>query len=264
MLHRTALYGLDHTTYGAVHLVDAGPRIALALSVGAEADSPAHRFKADPAHPNEDALVALDDGERCLLAVADSHFGHHASHLIIAGLARLADIPPDPMALAAALDGIDDAINAASDVAPDGIDDDHSASTLCVAVFHRPSQRGFGLSIGDSTFAVVGPERLPVARNRHSRAYVHPGRDRRISRRAEAFRFTATPGDLLLAFTDGIDECHYRRPETSLRPEHLQAIFAEVGSDPARYARRLVQRALTGVEGNPGGQDNIALVVAGA
>lgn len=254
MEYRTALYGLDHTVYGAVHLVDAGPRVALALSVGAEADSPAQRFKADPAHPNEDALVALDDGERCLLAVADSHFGHHASHVIIAGLARLAVIPPEPIALAAALDGIDAAL----------VDDDHSASTLCVAVFHRASQRGFGLSIGDSTFAVVGPERLPVARNRHSRAYVHPGRDRRISRRAEAFRFTAAPGDLLLAFTDGIDECHYRRPETSLRPEHLQAIFAEAGPDPARYARRLVQRALAGVDGNPGGQDNIALVVAGA
>lgn len=252
MLHRAALYGIDHTTYGVAHHATAGPQVAVAISAGADAESPAGRFKADPRYPNEDALVALDDGDRCLMAVADSHFGHHASHVLIAGLARLTAIPSEPSALAAALDGIDG----------DRGDDDHSASTLCVVIYERAAGRGFGLSIGDSTFAVVGPDRLPVARNRHSRAYVHPGREPRISRRAEAFRFTARAGDLLLAFTDGIDECHYRRPETSLRPEHLRAIFTEAGADPTRYARRLVQQALAGVDGHPGGQDNIALVVA--
>ena len=83
-------------------------------------------------------------------------------------------------------------------------------------------------------------------------------------RHASSFAFEAAPGELVLAFTDGINECHYRYPETSVSPQHLQSLLAEIGAEPERYARRLVEMALAGVGGHPGGQDNIALVVVRA
>ena len=63
---------------------------------------------------------------------------------------------------------------------------------------------------------------------------------------------------------DGIDQCHYRQPETSVTPRHLRSLLAETGPEPSRYAQALVELALRGVDGNPGGQDNIALVVTRA
>lgn len=255
MLARRALYGLDHPHYGVVRSVGVGERGAVALCAGGRPDSPAARFKADPTRPNEDAALAIDDGERALLAVADSHFGHRASHALIEGLAALDAVPPDLDGLAAAVDGL------SSDVAEV---DDRSASTLVVAVLDRATGRGFGLSIGDSTVAVVGRKRLPIARNRHNGAYVHPGRDARLARRAELFTFSAAPGMLVLAFTDGVDECHYRQPDTSLRPGHLADLFARTGPDPRAYAQALVEAALAGVPPHPGGEDNIGVVVIAA
>lgn len=254
-LLRLALYGRDHAVYGATHVEALGPRAAAAISVGADPAAPSMRFKADPKRPNEDALLALDDGRRCLLAVADSHFGHRASHGLIERLAALEAVPDDIRAVSAWLDG--------GPRWPASVDD-QSASTLCVALYDRRTGRGAGLSIGDSTAAVVAADRLPHRLNRATAAYVHPGRTARVARRGELFEFTAGPGALLLAFTDGVDECHYRRPETSLGPAHMKALFAETGPDPRAYAERLCAAALAGVDGHPGGQDNIALVVVAA
>lgn len=255
MPHRVALYGQDHRDYGALRVEAVGPAAAAAISVGADRDSPSMRFKADPARPNEDAMVVLDDGRRCLLAVADSHFGHRASHGLVERLAALPAIPEDVAGLSAWLDG--------GRPGPPSIDD-RSASTLCAVLFDRASGRGAGLSIGDSTAAVVGPGRAPAPLNRHNAAYVHPGRSGRIARRASLFEFVAEPGALVLCFTDGVDECHYRRPETSLGPGHLLAIFDRVGPDARAYADAVARAALAGVDGHPGGQDNIALAVATA
>lgn len=249
---RIALYGRDFGAYGALH-VDALPRAAAAISAGADPRSPSTRFKGDPERPNEDALLVLDDGRRCLLAVADSHFGHRASHALIERLAALDAVPPDARALAAWLD--------AGPAWPASVDD-RSASTLCAVVYDRSSGAGEGLSIGDSRVVLIGPDGAPAAQNPRTAAYVHPGRDARPARRARPFAFTAAPGGLLLAFTDGVDECHYRRPETSIRPAHLAALFAETGPDPRRYAERLARLALAGVDGHPGGEDNLALAAA--
>ncbi len=253
MRHALALYGRDHTRYGFVHTAPVGPRIAAAISVGADPHSPSHRFKADPDRPNEDALYVRDTDRRCLIAVADSHFGHRASHALIDRIAALPAIPTGLDALRAALDGLGGGAL--------GVDDE-SSSTLCLAVYDRQSRSGFGLGVGDSTVTLVGPDRAPAALNRHTRAYIHPARDPRPARRAEAFTFTAPPGALLLAFTDGVDECHYRRPETSIGPGHLRALFDEIGPEARAYADALARLALTGVDGNPGGQDNIAIVAA--
>lgn len=253
MHHALALYGRDHTPYGHVHTAPVGPHVAAAISVGADPHSPSHRFKADPDRPNEDALYARDTDRLCLLAVADSHFGHRASHALIERIAAWPAIPPDLGALRAALDALGGG--------PLGADDD-SASTLCLAVYDRHTRRGFGLGVGDSTVTLVGPDETPTALNRHTRAYIHPARDARPARRAEPFTFAAPPGGLVLAFTDGVDECHYRRPETSIGPAHLRALFEQTGPDPRAYADALARLALTGVDGHPGGQDNIALIAA--
>jgi hypothetical protein len=39
-------------------------------------------------------------------------------------------------------------------------------------------------------------------------------------------------------------------------------LFREVGPRPELYARRLTELALAGVDGNPGGEDNICLAVS--
>ena len=91
---------------------------------------------------------------------------------------------------------------------------------------------------------------------------------------ASPFDFAAEPGDVLLAYTDGIDECHYQHPETSITAAMMAAMKAEVMAEMTtaegtrdaegigNYTRQLVELALAGVDGNPGGQDNIAIVTA--
>ena len=76
------------------------------------------------------------------------------------------------------------------------------------------------------------------------------------------FTFRVRAGGLLVAFTDGVDECHYANPQTSIRASHHAALFAEVGPNPRSYVRRLAGLALSGVDGNPGGEDNLAIVAA--
>ena len=83
-------------------------------------------------------------------------------------------------------------------------------------------------------------------------------------RRASEFSFKARPGELVVVFTDGIDECHYRNPATSVRPAHIQALWMRSYGESETFCRELTQLALTGVEGNPGGEDNIALGVTRA
>jgi hypothetical protein len=88
--------------------------------------------------------------------------------------------------------------------------------------------------------------------------------DRSSLLHGSAFKFSAEPGDLLLAYTDGIDECHYRSPRTSVRPGHVSALAAGVGNDPLATVDGLCRLALGGVDGNPGGEDNIAIIAASA
>ena len=82
-----------------------------------------------------------------------------------------------------------------------------------------------------------------------------------IQGKVQSFTFTLDEDDLLLAFTDGIDECHYRKPSQSIQKQHFMQLFAEYGNNPERYGRALTELALQGVDGFKGGQDNIALVI---
>ena len=185
MIARCALFGRDHGRY-ADRVVEAlpGARTACALSVGADPRSPSARFKGDPLQPNEDAVLALDDGRRVLLAVADSHFGAEASHLLIAHLAALPAVPAAVDGLLAWLDA-----GARPELGPDP-----SASTMAVAVLDRPSGQGYGLSIGDSTCALLSPEAGFVRLGAPSPIFVHPHRRPVPSRLARPFAFTAAAG----------------------------------------------------------------------
>lgn len=254
---RAKLLGEEEVRYGE-HVLQSlqDGATACALSVGSDRRAPSRLAKGDPDRPNEDALFAMDEGRRCLLAVADAHFGISSSHRIVHLLDEALEHPPaDVTDLAAVL----------ATLAGSGAEesDDRSESTLLVAVHDRQTGAGFGASYGDSSFVLVGGGRPPQPLNAKSNAYVTPSDPGSLSvRRARPFHFRTEPGQLLLAFTDGIDECCYRRPDRSVGPSHLQALYDEVGPEPEAYARRLVELALSGVDGHPGGQDNIALVVS--
>jgi serine/threonine protein phosphatase PrpC len=247
--------GCDHRDYGRYALGRVSGQIIWAISVGAHPRSPSRRSKGDSQYPNEDGLLAVEQGDRSLLAVADAHFGREASHDLLRELAeKIPPIPASPDELAELVRGL-----ARSDPAPDYA----SETTLLIAVYDRAARTGFGLSFGDSTFAIVGEagHRKPI--DRPAAFYASPARPGSLNPDvADTFSFTGSPGDLLLAYTDGIDECHYGKPETSVTPQIMTELWRETGNEPEVYVRRLVELALSGVGRHPGGQDNLAVVAA--
>lgn len=251
--HETLLLlGEDNTDWGAVGIrAGATGRVACAISRGRRPALPSSApTKVDP---NEDAVLALDDGDAVLLAVADAHHGREAGHRLLERIAAgLRTDLPSLHALAEALAGL----AGAGGETP-------SETTLAVAVCRRSSRRGFGLSFGDSSVFLVGGGEPPrrLAAKRH--AFVRPGDALSLAReRAVPFRFVGGPGRLLVAFTDGVDECCYGRPALSVGPAHLDDLLRETGALPEAYARALANLALEGVGGNPGGEDNLAVAVA--
>lgn len=237
------LLGRDHTRYGRLHHQAISPDVAAAMSVGA---TPTARSALAKVAPNEDALLVIDDEQRVLLAVADAHFGLEASHAFITHLAQAS---PDADSVT---EHLRDALF--------GEIEGRSATTLTVAWFDRATGQGGGLAFGDSSAVIVdgdGARRLFVRNNR----YIRPG-DFDALRWAVHFEFTLPSDALLALFTDGVDECHYRKPATSVGLPHLEDLFASTRGDPAQFARRLGAKALNGVDDNPGGEDNIAIAIA--
>jgi hypothetical protein len=255
--HAALELGCDHTEYGRYALGSVSGRIIWAISAGRNPDSRSLRAKGDPEYPNEDGLLAVEEGDRALLAVADAHFGREASHDLLRELAG--KLPPLP----ASFDDLADLVRGMS--RRDPVPDYASETTLVIAVYDRAAHEGFGLSFGDSTFAIVGEagHRRPV--ERPGSYYASPARGGSLDPGiADRFAFAGSPGDLLLAYTDGIDECHYCRPESSVTPQIMAELWRETGNEPEAYVRRLVELALSGVAGHPGGQDNLAVVATPA
>lgn len=249
-LGRLLLLGEDYNDYGAIASTAVGSQSAAAISVGSDPRSPSGRWKYNPHVKNEDALCLIDGGRWVGLAVADAHYGPESSHMLIS---RLHDIwvkipPTDPQHLEQMVEFLRTGDPARTD----------SETTLLVAVFDRESTRGFGVSFGDSTFAVLGPGRRPVPANTHNSRFVTAAVAHTL-RKGNVFEFSAGVGDVLMAFTDGIDGCHYREPETSVRAEHIAAIGDRVGYEPLPLITEVTELALRGVDGNPGGQDNIVI-----
>ncbi len=227
----------------------AGGRTACALSAGSSAPSPK---VTDEGAANEDALLVIDEGARTLVAVADAHYGPEASHVLLERLALGADpLPPDPIALLELLRGLADPRESVG--AP-------SESTLLIALLDRDAGSGFGASLGDSTLVAVGAERPPRFLSRKNARYVRPWvPDSLDPRRFLELEFRLEPGELLVAFSDGVDECHYESPRSSIGPRHLQELWLRAGDRPEGFVRDLTELALAGIDGNPGGQDNIAV-----
>ena len=246
------LLGEEHPTHGQFwcRALGAG-RTECAISAGRAptAESAAAKFD-----PNEDAVLAMDDDDGVLLAVADAHHGRQSSHDLLRILAeRLSPDLPNLHELSEAVAGIEGTDPAAATL---------SETTLTVVVYGRSSRRGFGLSFGDSSVVVVGGDEEPRRLTEKRNTFVTPARPESLDRnRAAPFRFVGAPGRLLVAFTDGVDECCYRKPELSIRRAHLAALFDLHGADADAYARALTRMALLGVDGNPGGEDNLALAV---
>ena len=130
-------------------------------------------------------------------------------------------------------------------------------------MYDRVQHRGFGLSFGDSSFVVAGPGRVATAVNPRDARFVTT-RSQSSLRHGKPFVFDTNPGDVLLVFTDGVDECNYRSPATSIQPHHLAQLVDLGNGDPLNTCNRIVAAALEGVDGHPGGEDNIALICATA
>jgi len=248
--------GCDHDQYGSYECGQVSASTMFAISVGADKTSPSRQFKGDLAVPNEDGLLVVEHGSRVLMAVADGHFGAEASQEILAALAEdLGLIPRSTEELRRFLEGLGDRERRS-----------YSAeTTLLVAVFDRETRLGFGVSYGDSSLALVGSagyRGADIAKEMKFVSFSEPESFAEVH--SQQFEFTAEPGDLVLAFTDGVDECHYRHPETSVTPDLMQSLFEISGDDTEGYVRAVVELALAGVDGNPGGQDNIALVATRA
>ena len=110
---------------------------------------------------------------------------------------------------------------------------------------------------------VIDPKGAARRLNQKNQSYLRPCDPASYEASAcQAFRFSLEPKSLVLAFSDGIDECHYRRPKTSVQLGHIEGLWAQAKPDPMGLADRLMELALRGVEGHPGGQDHIALGVA--
>ncbi|MDA0935454.1 MAG: SpoIIE family protein phosphatase [Planctomycetota bacterium] len=252
------LLGTAEARYGAFTAVpDAPARTHAALSVGSAPLSVSRLAKGRADIPNEDAVLAVDQGVRTLLAVADSHFGHLASHVLLERLRERVDGMPDlPFAPASLVELL------ASCVGGERPEDDESETTLTAAVIDRSAGRGLGVTFGDSSLFVVSLEEPPRRVSPRNRAYVSPFDAGSFAPgRGALFEFPFRPGDLVVAFTDGVDECHYRNPETSIGARHLHGLFIRTCGETDLFVDALMRLALGGVDGSPGGEDNIALAV---
>ena len=255
---RSALrLGCDYIEFGEYSAGRLSDCSAWAISVGADKYAPSAWAKGEQEFPNEDALLVVEQDDFALLAVADAHFGRQPSHVLLNELAACVEPIPRTM------EDLTTVIGRMADREPE--QDPAAATSLLVVVYNRGSRAGFGISFADSTFALVGSSghRTPLAE--YSSQFVHLCMPASLHPSgADQFAFTAEPDDLLVAYTDGINECHYHEPETSVTPREMEKAYSRVGADPEAYLRAIVELALKGVAGNPGGEDNIAAVAVKA
>lgn len=254
-LGRLLLLGEDYGEYGAVGSTNVGTLAAAAISVGKVDDSPSQQFKFDHRVANEDSLCVMEAGSWAGYAVADAHYGPESSHMLISRLHQIwAKVrPTDIEHLAQMLEFLRQGDPASTE----------SETTLLVVVYDRVERTGYGISFGDSSFVIVGPGREARPLNGRDNRYV-TARSRSSLRHGAAFRFSANPGDMLLMYTDGVDECHYRSAATSVQPRHIEAIVNTTNGDTLAAANQVTALALRGVDGYPGGEDNIAIICANA
>lgn len=246
LVSRLLLLGQDCVRYGDPYLVNLGT-VSASLCVGSDRHSPSLAFKADPDQPNEDGLLVVQEGALTLLAVADAHFGVEASHALLSRMAKWVSIPDSSETLLEALLKMELPLV-----------DSNSATTLSVVVANSESGQGFGWNVGDSSICVIKKDlEHQVEATSHFLGWTGEPWQKSWF---EECTFSLESGDLLLLFTDGVNECHYRSPRTSITAGHIETLWHRLGRDPEQFVKYLTTQALDGVMGAPGGQDNIAIL----
>ena len=265
MAARHLLLGREHPQLGEIRVEAVGPGVgAIGISAGSDSVVLERKSGDDPKRVNEDAVLAIDDGDRVMLAVADAHFGAWSSHVLLEFVAELSDALPE--SLDGALSSLQRACIERNRVrtpsSHSGLTSPRSETTFLWLLLDRESGDGHGISFGDSSAFLLSASEAPTRLNPKTQCYVTPRHPESLHpARAERFTFHAPPDSLLLAFTDGVDECHYGRPRTSITPRDLSEIVRPLDAPPEELVRALVEHALHGVRGNPGGQDNVSVAV---
>lgn len=203
--------------------------------------------------PNEDSLFAADFGDRAVQVIADGHKGHEASHEIVE---RIADLVQDSSSVYEPLRTLDWCVGPFDEYASRT-----SRTTVTVTALDRQRKVLSGLSLGDSSVFLLrlseGVRRLnPSTANYLAPWAEEPPALSNIVR----FKIDLAEGDIVLSCSDGLTECHYGQPATSITEADLETIRIQYGGDLDRFVEELSKTALKGVRGNPGGQDNVTIV----
>lgn len=246
-MQRHLWLGAEETRYGRLRAETLGPGLAAGLSVGSDPRSPSLAFKGRRELPNEDGLAVVGDTDRLLLAVADGHRGCEGSHTLLQRVWECSQVPGSPGELGLL------ALSLGDPAWPGP-----AGTTLLLACLNQRDGAGFGMAWGDSTAHLVGPSGARLL-TRPAPTFLYAGQPPEPGL-AQPFRFELAPGELLLLATDGVTECHYGSALTSVTAQVMARLYSAGAEE---FARRVGEQALAGVDGNPGGQDNVALVVAG-
>lgn len=206
--------------------------------------------------PNEDCLFAADFGTTAFHAVADGHKGHRASHSLIE---RVADLVDSPGAVTAPFRTNDWIYEDIPEDPPEEGDISRTTAALCAIDRERLTAQGW--SVGDSAVFHLSLAHGIRRLNESNTVYVSPFQAEPLGAGSVTrFQVDVRPGDAILTCTDGVFECHYGSPATSLLPDDLESLFIRYSADIDAYVAAISHDSLMGVRGNPGGQDNIALI----
>lgn len=242
-LSQVLLSGQEHVHLGAVAW-EGLDGVHVGLSAG---QSPAAEAAAQKLYANEEAVALLGDGQRVLVALCDGHQGS-AGHVLAREILSRAqgELPNSLSQLSRLL------------LEPFAGCEPGSGTTLLLVCIELASGRVFGLSFGDSS-ALVLTSRGCTVLNRHSDNYLHPHQPTRFEL-ASTFSYLLGPGEGLLLYSDGLNECCYGQPSRSLQLRHLWECFWNADQQAQGWASAVAAQALAGVDGHPGGQDNLSLV----
>lgn len=260
-LQTVVMLGRDHMAadrYAMCSVGDDG-RTVCSLSLGGLAAIPR---KGGTQVPNEDCLVAADFGSIAFHAVADGHRGYRASHKLVELIAGRLDGADSIRTLVRTCGWLHGQEPQEEEDArrPTGIKDiSRTTATLCA--IDRESGTVEGWSLGDSAVYHLSLTHGISRLNEPNTVYVTPFQTDPVDPGSlQHFRAAVHPGDILLSCSDGVFECHYGSPETSISLDDLESLFFRFSGDVDAYVAAVSRDALRGVRGNPGGQDNIAVI----